>query len=73
MLLCFYFSGIFHISVVFSRCTKLTDGVNISGSGTTLTVSNITSPDDDGKSFYLESAFSSGLMILPLVEVWVNQ
>jgi len=41
--------------------TKLTDGVNISGSGTTtLTVSNITSPDDDGKSFYLESAFSSG-------------
>ena len=41
--------------------TKLTDGVNISGSGTTtLTISNITSPDDDGKSYYLESAFSSG-------------
>ena len=41
--------------------TKLTDGVNISGSGTTtLTISNITSPDDDGRSYYLESAFSSG-------------
>ena len=40
---------------------KVTDGINISGSGTTtLTISNITSPDDDGKSFYLESAFSSG-------------
>jgi len=41
--------------------TKLTDGVNISGSGTTtLTISNITSPDDDGKSFYSVASFSSG-------------
>ena len=40
---------------------KVTDGVNISGSGTTtLTISNIKSPDDDGKTFYLESSFSSG-------------
>ena len=40
--------------------TKLTDGVNISGSGTTtLTISNITSPDDDGKSFYQIASFSS--------------
>ena len=41
--------------------TKLTDGVNISGSGTTtLTISNITSPDDDGKTFYQIASFSSG-------------
>jgi len=40
---------------------KVTDGINISGSGTTtLTISNIKSPDDDGKTFYLESSFSSG-------------
>ena len=61
MLWCFYFSGSFIYQWYSADGTKLTDGVNISGSGTTtLTVSNITSPDDDGKSFYLESAFSSG-------------
>ena len=45
---------------------EVTDNVTLSSGNlgvtgtTTLTVSNITSPDDDGKSFYLESAFSSG-------------
>ncbi len=56
--------------------TKLTDGVNISGSGTTtLTVSNITSPDDDGKSFYGNAlngplkTSTAALKVLPTVTV----
>ena len=40
---------------------KLTDGDNVTGSGTTtLTIKNITSPTDNGRNFYLEVGYASG-------------
>ena len=40
---------------------KLVDGTNVSGAYTdTLTLSNLTSPGDDNRSFYLEIDYSSG-------------
>ena len=40
---------------------KLTDGTNVTGSGTTtLTIKNITSPTDNGRNFYLEVGYASG-------------
>ena len=40
---------------------KLTDGTNVTGAGTsTLTLSNLASPGDDNRSFYLEIDYSSG-------------
>ena len=40
---------------------KLEDGTNVTGAGTsTLTLSNLASPGDDNRSFYLEIDYSSG-------------
>lgn len=40
--------------------TALEDGANISGSGTTtLTLSNLVSPDDNGRSFYLQATYNA--------------
>ena len=39
--------------------TALSDGTNISGSGTTtVTISNLTSPQDNGRQFYLEADYN---------------